>query len=71
LTSSGDDRYIDVCHLALRSKCFTILWQDDVGGLQVQTTSGKWIEAAPIPGTLVVKYVSQNLVESLIIYQTL
>ncbi|KAF8226020.1 Clavaminate synthase-like protein, partial [Tricholoma matsutake] len=35
-------------------ECFTILWQDDVGGLQVQNTEGKWIEAKHIPGTLVV-----------------
>lgn len=30
----------------------TLLAQDDVGGLQVQTDAG-WIEAPPIPGTLV------------------
>jgi len=35
-------------------ECFTILWQDDVGGLQVQNTAGKWIKAEHIPGTLVV-----------------
>jgi len=32
----------------------TILCQDDVGGLQVQTAGGDWVEARPIEGTLVV-----------------
>ena len=31
----------------------TILLQDQSGGLQVQTTNGIWIEAPPIPATLV------------------
>jgi len=30
----------------------TILWQDDVGGLQVKTREG-WIEARPVPGSFV------------------
>ncbi|KAF9241086.1 2OG-Fe-II oxygenase [Melanogaster broomeanus] len=33
--------------------CFTILWQDKVPALQVMNTSGKWIDAVPVPGTLV------------------
>lgn len=32
----------------------TVLCQDSVGGLQVQTRDGEWIEAPPIDGTLVV-----------------
>lgn len=32
----------------------TVLGQDDVGGLQVQNTDGDWVEAPPIPGTLIV-----------------
>lgn len=31
----------------------TFLLQDNSGGLQIQTRSGEWIEAPPIPGTLV------------------
>ncbi|OAA71493.1 2OG-Fe(II) oxygenase [Cordyceps fumosorosea ARSEF 2679] len=33
---------------------FTILWQDDAGGLQLLNRDGQWIRAAPIRGTLVV-----------------
>lgn len=32
----------------------TVLCQDDVGGLQVQTADGEWVHAPPIEGTLVV-----------------
>ena len=32
----------------------TVLCQDSVGGLQVQTLDGDWVAAPPIPGTLVV-----------------
>jgi isopenicillin N synthase-like dioxygenase len=35
-------------------ECFTILAQDQVGGLQVLNSAGEWIEAMPIPGTFVV-----------------
>ncbi|OBZ71179.1 hypothetical protein A0H81_08531 [Grifola frondosa] len=38
-------------------ECFTILWQDEVQALQVLNNAGKWIDAVPIPGTLVVKFV--------------
>lgn len=33
---------------------FTILQQDDVGGLEVMSLDGRWIEAPPIPGTMIV-----------------
>lgn len=33
---------------------FTILWQDDTGGLEVQTKSGDWVGAPPIPDTFVI-----------------
>ena len=32
----------------------TILAQDDVGGLEVQTVGGDWITATPIPGTFII-----------------
>ncbi|KAI0754593.1 Clavaminate synthase-like protein [Daedaleopsis nitida] len=36
-------------------ECFTILWQqEDVRALQVLNANGKWVDALPIPGTLVV-----------------
>jgi isopenicillin N synthase-like dioxygenase len=31
-----------------------VLYQDPIGGLQVQTRGGDWVIAQPIPGTLVV-----------------
>ena len=34
--------------------CLTLLAQDDVGGLQVQTPAGKWVDVPPLPGALVV-----------------
>ncbi|KAL9019973.1 MAG: hypothetical protein Q9185_002763 [Variospora sp. 1 TL-2023] len=33
---------------------FTMLWQDNVGGLQILNHDGQWIAAQPIEGTLVV-----------------
>lgn len=34
--------------------CITLLWQDEVGGLEVMTRSGEWVAAPPVPGTLVI-----------------
>ena len=33
---------------------FTILWQDDCGGLEIQNKSGEWVVAPPIDGTFVI-----------------
>jgi isopenicillin N synthase-like dioxygenase len=35
-------------------QCFTLLWQDMSGGLQVLSAKDEWIEATPIEGTFVV-----------------
>ncbi|RAL07822.1 isopenicillin N synthase family dioxygenase [Aspergillus homomorphus CBS 101889] len=35
-------------------QCVTLLWQDMSGGLQVLSTNDEWLDARPIPGTLVV-----------------
>lgn len=34
--------------------CITLLFQDDVGGLEIKRTDGRWIPAHPIPGTVLV-----------------
>ena len=34
--------------------CLTLLAQDDVGGLQVQTPAGNWVDAPPMKGAFVV-----------------
>lgn len=36
------------------SGCFTILWQDAEGGLEVQNQAGDWVGAPPIDGSFVV-----------------
>lgn len=35
-------------------QCFTLLWQDSVGGLQVLSKGGEWIKVPPVRGTFVV-----------------
>lgn len=34
--------------------CLTLLAQDEIGGLQVQTPAGRWVDAPPVEGALVV-----------------
>lgn len=35
-------------------ECFTIVTQDNTGGLEVLTKAGNWIKATPVPGSFVV-----------------
>lgn len=38
------------------SQCFTILWQEPgIQALQVLNKEKQWVDAPPIPGTLVIK----------------
>ncbi|KAF9890662.1 hypothetical protein FE257_005793 [Aspergillus nanangensis] len=49
------DRAIDVgigSHTDIQ--CFTLLWQDMSGGLQVLSAQDEWLDARPIAGTMVV-----------------
>lgn len=50
--ADGDDLYGSAPHTDFG--CLTILAQDGIGGLQVQTPGGNWIDAPKIPGTFVV-----------------
>ncbi|KAG8843963.1 hypothetical protein FRB96_003668 [Tulasnella sp. 330] len=51
-TGIVDDRVVGIgAHTDY--ECFTILWQDEVPALQVLNTANQWIDAKPIPGTLV------------------
>lgn len=50
--AAPDDLYGSAPHTDFG--CLTILAQDDVGGLQVRTPGGDWVDAPRIPGSFVV-----------------
>ncbi|KAM0332419.1 hypothetical protein ACHAQA_002699 [Verticillium albo-atrum] len=53
--TAAKDTTIDVgigAHTDLQ--CFTFLWQDNVGGLEVLTKEGQWLKVPPVPDTFVV-----------------
>jgi isopenicillin N synthase-like dioxygenase len=49
---AGDDQFGAAPHTDWG--CMTLLWQDDVGGLEVKNRSGQWIKAPTMEGTFVV-----------------
>ena len=49
--ASPDDLYGSAPHTDFG--CITLLAQDDAGGLQVMTPEGAWVDAPPLPGSLV------------------
>ncbi|XP_037035053.1 UPF0676 protein C1494.01-like [Bradysia coprophila] len=52
----GDDVAANTVRLGEHSDygILTILFQDDIGGLQVRTVDQKWISATPIPGSILI-----------------
>ncbi|MCF8483152.1 MAG: isopenicillin N synthase family oxygenase [Rhodospirillum sp.] len=48
----GPDQYGVACHTDYG--CITLLYQDDVGGLEVLNRDGQWVEGPPVPGSFVV-----------------
>ena len=49
---AADDLYGSAPHRDFG--CLTLLAQDEVGGLQVRTPAGAWVDAPPMPGAFVV-----------------
>lgn len=50
--SAEHEQFFSKAHTDI--SCLTILYQDDVGGLQVRTKEGEWINSEPLPGSFVV-----------------
>jgi isopenicillin N synthase-like dioxygenase len=48
----GDDQFGVADHTDFG--CVTLLWQDEIGGLEVLSRAGEWVQATPIADTLVI-----------------
>jgi isopenicillin N synthase-like dioxygenase len=48
----GPDQYGVASHTDYG--CITLLYQDDVGGLEVLNRDGQWVEGPPVPGSFVI-----------------
>ncbi|XP_045790254.1 gibberellin 20-oxidase-like protein, partial [Trifolium pratense] len=48
------DNHVEGLGMHTDMSCITILYQDEIGGLQVKTHEGKWIDISPSEGSLVV-----------------
>lgn len=49
-----EDQVLEGLGMHTDMSCITILYQDEIGGLQVRSNEGKWIDINPCEGTLVV-----------------
>ncbi|KAJ1408624.1 Oxoglutarate/iron-dependent dioxygenase [Sesbania bispinosa] len=51
---SVEDQVMEGLGMHTDMSCITILYQDEIGGLQVRSNEGEWIDISPSEGTLVV-----------------
>ncbi|KAK7340254.1 hypothetical protein VNO77_20953 [Canavalia gladiata] len=51
---SVEDEVVEGLGMHTDMSCITILYQDEIGGLQVRSNEGEWIDILPSEGTLVV-----------------
>jgi len=54
LEAAADDEVEIFSEAHTDISCLTILYQDDVGGLQIRTKEGKWVNTKPLPGSFAV-----------------
>ncbi|CAI8607284.1 unnamed protein product [Vicia faba] len=52
--SIGSENQAEGLGMHTDMSCITILYQDEIGGLEVKTQEGKWIDISPSEGSLVV-----------------
>ncbi|MEM7292885.1 MAG: 2OG-Fe(II) oxygenase family protein [Pseudomonadota bacterium] len=53
-TSSEEDKQTSGIGAHSDYEAFAMLWQDDVGGLQIESLQGEWQAVQPLPGALVI-----------------